>query len=197
MPERVEDHLDLTIDLSPRAIMSPVLVEALTYRALKGFAPCTWETLPARMCSLAVEIDELADAISHFRNEPSAFGQMRDEFADVALYTLTMLHDLAGADWTLRERYHGARTSACADRAVRPIRAHWSRAIRAWQFSKPRDAVIALELLLAATANLSARLLPQQRSAPNHYEALAAACFQKLLAMAFRPMTHGGKRPES
>lgn len=190
------DQLDTN---TPLGMMRAVTSAALRYRDSKNFAACTWDTLPARMCSLQVEIGELAQAIEVFDGDKLKARALRAEFADVTLYPLTMLYDLATWEWSVRERYHGApRNPSSALETVQPIRTHWDQCISAWQKDNRRDAVIALELILAAAAQASIRFFPQivEPVRWSHYGPLAHACFEKLDAMADRPAQHG-KRAEA
>lgn len=171
-----------------QAQLAYITTLGIGYRDSKGFAPCTWETLPIRLMSLTVEVGELAEAIEEQRANRRyemlfASRAIRDEFADCALYALGMLHDLGVERPSVRTRYHGARRlSSPAAELVQPLRMHCEQAHRAWAMGDERDVTIALELFVAALLDLRTRMA----SGP-----LASDVQRKVEAMQARPATHG------
>lgn len=179
----------LMVRQTPLELMRDVAVAGIDYRDRKGFVRCTWDAFTTRMTSLQVELGELATAVDAYQNDRGGLLDVHREFADVALYTVTMLQDIAQDSWTIRARYHGGpRGLVSGTGTVQPMRRHWDDAIRAWQRDTQKDAVISLELLLSATANA---ITPFGVWSTNAWEALHRAALSKLDSMAGRPQTHG------
>lgn len=162
----------------------PALIDQLLqYRASKGFSATTWEDYPTRVACLFAEIEELSSALH-------GGGMVEHELADVAMYTLCMLHDL-WPDVPINARaFHGNTVwHASPERLTAPLRTLAKSTFEAWRRDRKKDARISLEILLSAVDDLGQRLrIPGS---------LSDAIRSKIAHASGRPPLHGGKNPRS
>lgn len=162
--------------------------DVISYRDAKGFAVTTWDDLPTRLCCLHSECRELEDALA--TSFSTAARAVRHECADIAMYALTILHDLGAPSWDLRQSYHqGASRFGSPAEFVAPLRKHVDDAFRAWRRGDQKDALICIELVLVALVDLKGRVL-------GHESSVAFDVRAKIAVSKDRPRTHG-KDPRS
>lgn len=176
--------------MSTQKALEAVSLQVIAYRDSKGFHATTWDTLPVKLCCIKCEIDEIEDALDGYSTH---YGQreVRFECADIAMYTLSILHDLYEGQWTLRNRYHGgARVYSSSSEATRPLRREARRAFEQWRRGNRKDVMICLELVLCALEDLRTRVIRVT-------DTLAHDIEWKIENAANRPLLHGGKDPRS
>lgn len=160
--------------------------QCVEYSRSKQFLPTTMDTAPIRLYCIQREISELRDEI----RVGSTRGQSL-ESADVAIYSLVVMHDLGNTTWTVRSRMHLGPPAMCgADEMVAPLRRYVDQAFEHWRRGEQGDVCVALGLLLAQLVDVRTRCL----RLPN---VLQADCQYKLAMMQSRPPCHGGKNPNS
>lgn len=161
--------------------------DVILYREAKGFTPTTWETLPTRLCCLFAEIEELAEAM-----DSEAQVDIRYETADIAMYTLTILHDLySDKPLTLRERYHsGAPLFSSSHEITAPLRREVRKAFECWRRGDRKEVMICMEILLCALIDVRLRVLGLPTNIGHDVRC-------KIASSLNRPKLHGGKNPAS
>lgn len=181
----VPEVSDITNTLAEMRLIAEA---GIRYRDAKGFTKTTWESLPARLLSLDVEVGEVVEALEAHRCESTIrhTWALRYELADCAMYATEILEDLWPGAWTFRNRYHGAkRLSSPALMLVSPMRRHFHDAVRAWAKDNERDCQISIELLLSALCDLRGKLVRGP---------LLDDVKSKIRLMADRPARHGKRR---
>ncbi len=156
----------------------------LKARARLEFNPARMEVLPCRLMCIISELEEFEDA--------SSTQHEHEELADVAIYLITMLHDLyEGEDWPAR--HIGLLPNPHESKSVltRPIRRYVVKAMQYWRKVqsplRKRDVCISMELALFETVRL-ARCMGFD---------LRGAIVEKLAILDKRSVRNGGKHPDS
>lgn len=168
----------------------------IAYRDSKQFAPTMWGDLPTRLSCIHSEVRELEDALSALgeaaAHRSAAYLEQvaRHEVADIAMYSLSILHDMGRDSWSFRTSYHGGAARFCsASEMTRPLRRHTDDAFRAWRKGDRKDAMVCIELVLVALMDLRVRVLGWRGD-------VAIDVLEKIAASADRPPAHG-KDPRS
>jgi hypothetical protein len=110
-----------------------------------GFDDPTWDTLPTKVMLVVTEIVEAIQA-----SKPE---ELVEEFADIALRTLAILHCVWGDDWSTsrveeRRRHDHVLTFQTRESLLFPVLNHLACAVDDWRHSRKVDAKIRLERAL-------------------------------------------------
>lgn len=122
-----------------------------------GFAPPTWDSLPAKVVFVVTELDEAMQAIDGSGDDP-----IEVELADTVIRLLSILNSVFGNEWNDRTKTvlkiapHNVYEpgEVLLWKVVRPL----CQAIEFWAKDNRRDALTSIELGLKETWSLAVRL---------------------------------------
>jgi hypothetical protein len=174
--------------------------KAIAYRNSKGFAQITWDVLPVRLGCVSEEIFEVEAALVGLNDAhtdevlATRWTWVSEELSDVALYILSIQHDLKFPAGTPRMNVHTklSRLASPSEHTVQ-LRRYWAQAFRAWLKNEPTDLRISLEMLLTHVKVLFDLVQPKHVDSVS----LFTACERKLEVMATRPALHGRSDPRT